>query len=151
MHKWLCSHLWPSVSSRRLSGMKSTVMIWRSWVRTPVGSVCSTSVLKSHLIQKYKFLYLGVMNVCTPNRLRVPSIWHPYMSFSRFKLLPINLFNLATIANQKSNIFIENLEILSTMRQNWLMTKQAWEFVNHDWCSILWRWKKCTQFIMQAY
>ena len=33
---WVWSHWWPSGLSRRVSDMKCTVMIWRSWVLTAV-------------------------------------------------------------------------------------------------------------------
>ena len=44
-------HWWPSGYSRRLSDMKCTVMIWRSWVQAPTGlnEVRGTSVL-SHTL-----------------------------------------------------------------------------------------------------
>ena len=53
---WLWSHWWPSGYSRRLSDMNCSVMIWRSWVRTPVGSNLGCVVYfcpKSYLNQKY--------------------------------------------------------------------------------------------------
>ena len=45
--------------SRRLSDMNCTVIIWRSWVRTPVGSNLGCVVLlSSYLNKKYVYEYL---------------------------------------------------------------------------------------------
>ena len=44
------SHWWPSGERRRLSDMKCTVMIWRSWVRTLVGSNLGCIVLLSQAV-----------------------------------------------------------------------------------------------------
>ena len=41
------SHWWPCGWSRCLSDMKCTIMIWRSWVRTPVGLNMGSIVLQS--------------------------------------------------------------------------------------------------------
>ena len=44
------SHWWPSGYRRRLSDMKCTVMIWRSWVQTPVGSNLGCVVLLCQVV-----------------------------------------------------------------------------------------------------
>ena len=49
------SHWWPNGESRRLSNIKCTVMIWRSWVQTLARvelEVCGISVLSRTLITK---------------------------------------------------------------------------------------------------
>ena len=44
------SHWWPSGYSRRLSDMKCTVMIWRSWVQAPTGLNLGWVVLLSWVV-----------------------------------------------------------------------------------------------------
>ena len=66
-HGDIRSHWWPSGYSRRLSDMECTVMIWRSWVRTPVGSkLRSTSVLSRTWTKNINIhIYLHFIMLCS--------------------------------------------------------------------------------------
>ena len=68
------SHWWPSGCSRHLRGMKCTVMICRSWVRTPVGLNLGCVVLLSQVV-------LEPNTSSDENNSYTKFVWFPFVQY----------------------------------------------------------------------